>query len=232
MAALQASFPNMTMSLVGVSGLGSVRITAPTLADLIIQGPDLKDLHYLLIEYKANSTPQSDLLRVEFGSPEGVSRRQVFKGWFRRIQEWDVRVEAQSSNPQEAERLLASTMSVLRGHKISAARVQAFAVLPALSENLGLATLATLALFGFNPGNKAYASALTLALFSLFYWRTAFLIHPTRAYIILQTRPSLRSGLAGWSPSPRAQAVGTVIGGFAGLIALIVAILAWLAPRN
>ncbi|WP_411075203.1 hypothetical protein [Streptomyces sp. cmx-4-7] len=228
MAALQANFPNMTISLVGASSRGSVCITALTLTDLINQAPDVKGLHYLLIECESHTGPQPDLVKVEFGSPEGIGRLQAFEGWFRRIQEWDVRVTAQSASSQEADRLLVSTVSVLRGHQISATRALAVSIVPAASEIFGLAALASLAIFKSLPTDKIFA----LALVCIFYWRLAFFLKPPGAHIYLRPRSSSISGLLGWSPSPRAQAIWTVVGGFAGLIAFVVAVLAWLAPRN
>ncbi|MDQ0405715.1 hypothetical protein J2S50_004264 [Streptomyces sp. DSM 40167] len=228
MAAIQANFPSMTMNFVGVSRQGSVRITGVTLADLISQAPDLNDLHYLLVECRANGSSQPDLVQIEFGTPEGVARLQAFRGWFRRIQDWDVRVTAQSGSSQEAERLLASTLSVLRGHKISATRVLAMSLFPALSEVFGLIALIVIAVFRYDPGGRLFG----LALVGILYWRLVFLIVPHRAYIHLRTRSTRMSRLLGWHPSPRAQALWTVAGGTAGLVALIVAVFAWLAPKS
>lgn len=229
MTALQANFPNMTISFVGYSRSGSVRVTASTVPDLTSQAPDLKELHYLLVKLETQTNAQPDIVTVEFGTPQGIGRLQSFEGWFRRIKNWDVHVTARSANAQDADRLLTSTLSVLRGHKISATRVLAISIMPALSEILGLATLVGLAFFGFEEGGKLTG----LALLSLFYWRLAFFVKPPRAYIFLQAPRSWRSsGLLRWSPSPRAQALWTVVGGLAGLIALVVAILAWLAPKS
>lgn len=228
MTAMRVSFPHLTMNFTGASQQGSVRISAVTLADLISQAPDLEDLHYLLVECTSSASPQVDAVRIEFGSPDGISRLHAFSGWFRRIQEWDVRVTAQSASAHEADRLLNLTLSVLRGHKISATRALLISVVPALFEIVGLCALVLLAVFRVDPSSRVFGSALIC----MFYWRIAFILVPHRAYIYLRARSTRMSRLLGWSPSPRAQALWAVGAGVAGLIALVISVLAWLAPRS
>ncbi|MGW1767989.1 hypothetical protein ACWCQL_28585 [Streptomyces sp. NPDC002073] len=228
MAAIQAILPNMAMEFIGASRCGSVVISGPSLASIISQAPDLKDLHYLLVECKSSGSPQPDSVKIEFGSLEGGARLHSFKGWFRRIQDWDVRVTAQSASSSEADRLLSATMSVLRGHKISAAPVLAISLAPAVSEILALAVFVAVVAFDFDPSRKIFALSLIL----IFYWRIAFFLVPRRAYIHLRARSGRIGGIFRWSPSARAQALWTVAGGFAGLVALVISIFAWLAPKS
>jgi hypothetical protein len=222
----------MTVNVTGMGKTreGNVRLTGSSVEDLRNQAPDVKELHYLLIEATSGSHPQPDVITLEFGNPEEPSRSRAFRGWFRRVREWDVRIRAESLDAQKAESVLAAAVSVLRGERITMLHVGAISLAPAIAEILGLALFVTgMILNGRHSGSGAlYALGLVL----IFYWRLATVAYPggAGAAVYLQDRPAWL-GIPNWSPSPRAQALWTVIGGLAGLAALIVAILAWLAPQ-
>ncbi|QQM42010.1 hypothetical protein [Streptomyces liliifuscus] len=218
----------MTIKLVGAAKLGKVRVTGSTLADLISQAPDLEELHYLVIEAKVDVNPQPDSVRIVFGSPEGLSRLQAFRGWFRRVKEWDVRITAQSGSAQEADRILASALSALRGHRITTTHVWAFSSIPQFSEIIGLAFFVALILSKTDSADVGYFFALV----GIFYWRLVFFVRPNGAHIYLRARSTYMGRILGWSPSPRVQAIWAVIGSFAGIAALIVSVFAWISPQN
>ncbi|MFD7245267.1 hypothetical protein [Streptomyces massasporeus] len=224
---LRAAFPGMVIEVQGSGAKGAVHLTGSNVTDLKNQAPDIRELHYLLIKATAGAHSQSDFISIEFGNQEGPSRFHAFRRWFRRVQAWDVRITAQSPSAQHADRMLATALSALRGERITTLHVGAFSLLPAILEILGATLFVGLVATKEDLSGSGYA----LALVSMFYWRLAFFIAPDRAHIYLKDRRQLR-GILSWSPSPRAQAVWTVVGGLAGLAALIIAILAWLVPQS
>lgn len=228
LTALHANLPNMVMTLTGVAERGTVHVTGNSFADLVNQASSAKSLHYLLVQCESSGTAPTDLVRIEFGSPRAIRRADSFRGWFRRIKEWDVAVTTQSGTAQQAESMLMATLSVLRGYKIATSRVMVVALLPAISEVLGLASFIGLTVLGVSSNDRGWG----LSLIAIFYWRFAFMLAPRKATIHLGARPALRGWLLGWAPSARAQAIWTVVSSVAGLVALVVSVFAWLSPRG
>ncbi|MGI5374512.1 hypothetical protein ACQEV2_09755 [Streptomyces sp. CA-251387] len=217
----------MSIEVEGTGAKGAVHLTGSSVTDLKNQATGMKELHHLLIKASGASTPNADSIHIEFGNPEGPSRFQAFRGWFRRVQTWDVRITTRSASAQDADRMLAAALSALRGERITTLRVGAFSLLPAILEIFGAVFFVGLTVLGIDLSDGPYA----VALLSMFYWRAAFFIYPNSAHIFLRDPRGLH-GILSWSPTPRTQALWTVIGGFAGLAALVIAILAWLAPQG
>ncbi|MFJ3620004.1 hypothetical protein ACIPSH_17880 [Streptomyces iakyrus] len=220
--------PNASVSLTGITNRGSVRATGVTFDEISSQLPDFRKLDYLRIVVTSNASGPADVVKIELGVQRGISRFDAFRGWFQRVQEWDIRLTVKSASAHEADRLLAATVSVLRANRIAAASVAVIALVPPVIEVFGLSLFVALLLLREGVANDNYQ----VALFSVFYWRLVFFLFINRSGVTLRPNSSRAASLLTWHPSARAQALWTVIGGMAGLVALVVAVLAWLAPKT
>ncbi|MEU6364381.1 hypothetical protein ABZ876_01265 [Streptomyces sp. NPDC046931] len=227
-SAITAASPTMLIELMACANKGTVRVTGASLSDLTAQMPGISDVHYLKIAAASSSAPQPDSVEMEFGVENGLRKYHFVNDWFRRIKVWDIRLTVKSASVSEADRLFAAMMAVLKGEKIKSSPVGVAAILPAASELCGILWFFVSLLIG------APARYYSLSLFLIFYWRAALLVTPTSVGVWLRPRTPFfsLSGLLSWHPSARAQAVWTVVGGIAGLLALFISLSAWLAPNG
>lgn len=224
---IKTASPSMSIELTGCANQGTVQATGPDLADIIAQLPGIRRLHYLKIVGASTSTPQADLVEMEFGFRDGFRKYEYLTGWCRRIQTWDVRVSVRSASASEADRLFDAALTALEARKIADPFVKFVAILPAFSEVSGLALFSVSPLIG-----KLLIYPISFFLF--LYWRLWNFITPGGVGVWLRPRnwSFSTSGLLSWHPSARAQAIWTVVGGVAGLVALLISIIAWVAPSG